>query len=134
MGVIQFTQVYAPGWKALADLAGDEVGTKLYVFLAEASDRENCLAATYATLADAIGASERTIRRAVTRLVAKNHVRVLHISGGANLYVMNPEEVSKSALKGPKHLTVRSRTLIGAAEQVNIQRLFAPLAQPEIDL
>lgn len=134
MAAVAFTQVYAPGWKALASLAGDEIGTRLYVFLAEASDRENCLVATYAVLAEAIDSTERTIRRAVQRLVAKNHVRVLPIAGSANLYVMNPEEISKTALKGPRYLTVKSRTLIGTSDPVNLQRLFAPLAQTDLDL
>lgn len=134
MSVISFTQVYAPGWKALADLAGDEIGTKLYVFLAEQSDRENCLTATYAVLAEAIGSSERTIRRAVARLIEKDHLRVLPISGSANLYVMNPEEVKKSAIKGPTYLSVRSRTLIGETSRLSVQRLFAPTAQTDLDL
>ena len=134
MTVLKFTQVYAPGWKALADLAGDEVATKLYVFLAEQSDRENCLTATYAVLAEALQASERTIRRAVARLVQKNHLRVLPISGSANLYVMNPDEVKKSAIKGPTFLSVRSRTLIGSPTNINVQRLFAPTGQADLDL
>jgi hypothetical protein len=134
MDGMKFTQVYAPGWKALASLAGDEVATKLYVFLAEQSDRENCLAATYAVLGDAIGSSERTIRRAVRRLIDQGHVRVLRISGSANLYVMNPDEVKKSAITGPTYLTVRSRTLIGTSGRVNIARLFEPAAQADLDL
>lgn len=125
----RFTQVYAEGWKALASLAGDGVATRLYVFLAEAAGADNAVTAKTETLAKELGVSVRTIERAASRLKAGRHVVVLKM-GSINVYVLNPAEVWKSALKGRHFLSIRTRALVGLDDNPSIESLFnSPVGQ-----
>lgn len=115
-----FTQVYAPGWKALAGLAGDKAGTRLYVYLAEEADTENALVANYETLCEALEMSERTIRRAVARLVEAGHITIATM-GTTNVYVINREHVWKSAIQKRGTISIRARALLSRKRNPNFK-------------
>lgn len=124
-----FTQVYAPGWKALAGLAGDKAGTRLYVYLAEEADTENALVANYETLSEALEMSERTIRRAVARLVEAGHITVATM-GTTNVYIINREHVWKTAVQKRNTVSIRARALLSKARNPDLKRrMQEPAAQ-----
>lgn len=119
----RFVQVYAPGWKALSALAAesDAAAIRLYAFLAEASGHDNALVATYATLAGELGMAERTIRRAVRRLEEGEHLVVLKL-GNTSVYVLNPDEVWKTAQEHKRFCSFRTRALVPFAGNAGMKR------------
>jgi CTP-dependent riboflavin kinase len=106
-----FTQVYAEGWKALANLAGDALAVRLYIYLVEAADTENAVVVDYATLSEELEVSERTVRRVITRLEAGDHIVVAR-TGSSNVYVLNRQEVWKTATQQRGTISIRARALL----------------------
>lgn len=130
---VAFSQVYEKGWDALAQLADDPAAMRLYVFLAKSCGHDNAVVATYAVIASAIGLSERTIRRAVRRLEEGEHVVVLKL-GSACAYVLNPEEVWKTARGFKKYCAFRTQALVDFSSNPTLKRRLTHVYQGRLAL
>lgn len=130
---VPFAKVYEKGWQALASLAGDAAATRLYVFLASQAGHDNAVVCTYALIGQELELSERTIRRAVRRLEEGGHVVVLRV-GSACAYVLNPEEVWKTAHGYKRYCAFRTQTLVPFADNPTLKRRLTHLFQGRLNL
>jgi hypothetical protein len=81
------------GSPLIRDLIGESpIGARLFMFLAEESDRTNAIVASGKALAAALQVSEASISRAIKTLKEKKLIEVLN-SGGSNVFVLNPDVV-----------------------------------------
>lgn len=125
---LPFAKVYQKGWEALASLAGDPAASKLYIFLASSCGHDNAVVCTYALLAQELGLSERTIRRAVRRLEDGNHVAVLKV-GSACAYVINPDELWKTAEGHKRYCAFRAQALVSFVDNPFLKRRLTHVFQ-----
>lgn len=116
-----FTKVYTRGWKALAGLIDNRAAAKLYVFLAERCAHDNALVCTLDVIAENLGVHERTVRRAARDLEAAGHVVIAKV-GTANVYILNPAELWKTADDHKDSCGFRTRTLVSKRHNPDIKR------------
>lgn len=131
--LVAFSQVYEKGWDALAALADDPSAMRLYVFLAKSCGHDNAVVATYSVISSAIGVCERTIRRCVRRLESDGHVVVLKL-GSACAYVLNPDEVWKTARGHKKYCAFRTQALVDFSTNPTLKRRLTHLYQGRLSL
>jgi hypothetical protein len=126
----RFTKVYPKGWEALAALIDNRAAAKLYMFLATSCGHDNAVVCTYELLAEELGLSERTIRRAVRHLEDGSHVVVAKI-GTANAYILNPEEVWKTYEEHKRFCGFSARALASKTENGNLKRRLTHIIEPD---
>lgn len=109
-----FTQVYAPGWKRLRTLISENpAAAKIYAILAENIDAQaGAVVVAQAVLAEMVGASERTVRRATTYLEAKGALVRIKVGGGVYAYCLSPTEVWKAWDSQKDSAAFLTRTLV----------------------
>lgn len=93
-----FVQVYPQGWKRLRTLINDNpAAAKVYAILAENIDQSaGAVVVAQSVLAEMIGTSERTVRRATSYLEEQRALVRIKVGGGVYAYCLNPAEVWKA--------------------------------------
>lgn len=92
----------------------------LYLFLSEHMDNTNAVAATYDVLAEALGKSSRTIKRAVKDLEEAG-VIVIAKMGSANVYILNPDEVLRTVDQHRSYIKARANVLVGKKDNAGLK-------------
>lgn len=129
-----FTKLYAKGTAALKGLlATSPTAAQLYLFLVEQCGHDNAVVCTYATLADELEMSERTIRRAVRLLEERQHV-VIAKMGTANAYILNPQEVWKTYEDHKRFCAFSARALVSKTENGNLRQRLTHLRNRQTDM
>lgn len=111
---INFAQVYPAGWDRLLNMpTSNPQATRLYALLAKhAAPMGGAVCASYATIAECLGVSVMTARRAAEYLVENEIVVRFRAGTGAFIYALDPEEVWKSAAKYKKYAAFHTRSLV----------------------
>ena len=134
----RFTKVYSPGWEALAELI-ENPSARLYVFIASNCGHNNALVCSIEVLAQELGVSGRTIRRASAQLQKAGHLEVFKV-GTANLYVLNKYEIWKTYEDHKNFAAIDARALVRRQQEGNIKQRLThmlkkqPVLQPALDL
>lgn len=113
-----FVKVYGRGLERirfLLDFKGGPAVGKLWLFLVEHCGHDNALVASAEVLADALGVSERTVRRAAKAL-EDGKALVIGKVGNANVYILNDGEVWKTYEDHKRFCGFRAKTLVGFKE------------------
>lgn len=129
----RFTKVYERGWEALSGLLDNRAAAKLYVFLADKCGHDNALVCTYDVLAEELEMHERTIRRAVRDLETRKHIVVAKV-GTANCYILNPDEIWKTADENKRFCGFRTRTLVSTKLNPDLKKRLTHMVAPDADL
>lgn len=87
--------------------------------LASQVGKHNSVVASYGTLAELLGVSQMTIRRAVTVLTEGNWIQVNRIGGAgtSNVYTLNDRVVWAEARNGLRYSMFSANVLVSASEQ-----------------
>lgn len=109
-----FVQVYPKGWDVMLSLPSKSPHVaRLYAFLAKhIAPLGGAVCVSYDTMAEALGISKMTARRAAEFLVNNGVVVRFKMGTGAFIYAMNPEEVWKSADKHKKYAAFYTKSLV----------------------
>lgn len=119
----RFVKLYDAGLErvgALLKLEGGPTVGRLWLLLVKHMGHDNALVVSNETLADALGVSDRSIRRAVAVLVESGAVVVFRIGSG-NCYVLNDGEVWKTAEDHHRFCSFRAKTLVGFKENPGLR-------------
>ena len=112
----KFKQMYAKGWQRIRRLTADHGSTvplRLWAYLAEVADVNNIVVAAARTLAEELGVSVKTIRRAADVLEKDGALVRLRVGeGGAYAYCLDPAEVWAGFADGKAVAPFNTRTLI----------------------
>lgn len=112
----RFTKVYQGGFERILTLVdNDPSALKIWAFLVKHAERNNVVVCSMKVLEDELGLTRQTISKKVKYLVERGAMRLGKI-GTANVYILNPEETSKTAEWGKTHVGVKAKTLIGFNE------------------
>lgn len=128
-----FAMVWGPAWDRLMSIPTQNAqATRLYALLAKHSaPRGGAVAASYKTLAEILGVSEMTARRAADYLV-KNEIIVRFRAGvGAFVYALNPEEVWKSKAEHKKYAAFYTMTLVGKKDSAELEQFVKKLTSDD---
>ncbi len=106
----KFAKVFPRGFQALREIGENPVALKLFCFVAEHADHMNALVCPVDVLAEEFGIHERTVRRALKWLEARNHIALVKV-GTANAIILNPEEVWKNLDQYKHFCAFNSKTL-----------------------
>lgn len=109
-----FTQVYAPGWKRIIELADQSpAAVKLYALLAgQMDERAGAIVVSQHLLAELIGVTERTVRRLTASLEEIGAIARIKVGIGIYAYAINPAEVWKSWSTSKRYSAFVTRTLV----------------------
>src|SRR3954465_88258 len=88
----RFAKVYDKGWDTLAVMAGNAMAIRVYAFIAKHCDHLNALVCPVEVMAEELGVSERTVRRATKFLEDNKHLVVVKV-GTANAYVLDATDL-----------------------------------------
>lgn len=117
----RFTQVYPEGWGGLMTMiAENSNAARLYGFIANHMDPNGgVLVASQKTLAEHLGVTEITIRRASKWLEEHNHLVRVRVGTGVYAYALNPAEVWKSYHDLKPYAVFTTRTLVSKSDKFN---------------
>jgi len=128
----EFVQVYAKGWQRLQQLMKeDKNAARFYAFLAEKMGPDGTLAASRATLAEALETSERTISRHARKLEELGAIIILKL-GTANVYCLDSDEVWKSFDSAKPYAPFNTRTLVGKKENRFVKKRLATIMKGKL--
>ncbi|UFS64704.1 helix-turn-helix domain-containing protein [Paracoccus denitrificans] len=124
-----FSMVWGPAWDRLMSIPTQNAqATRLYALLAKhTAPRGGAVAASYKTLAEILGVSEMTIRRAADYLVNNGIVVRFRAGVGAFVYALNPEEVWKSKAEHKKYAAFYTMTLVGRKDSIELEQFVKKL-------
>jgi hypothetical protein len=121
-----FTQVYPKGWRIIQQIAeeGQIAALKLYTFLAEEMAWDiGAIVASQAFLAEKLGISTRTIKRACVYLESINALLRINLGKGTvQAYCLNPNHVWKSWDTKKDYAAFRTKTLTSHKDNPDIER------------
>lgn len=132
----RFTQVYPEGWGGLMTMiAENSNAARLYGFIANHMDPNGgVLVASQKTLAEHLGVTEITIRRASKWLEEHNHLVRVRVGTGVYAYALNPAEVWKSYHDLKPYAVFTTRTLVSKSDKFNRnidRRIKVMMKEPE---
>lgn len=123
MGKRRFVKFYDKGLsrvESLLELKGGPTVGKLWVFLVKMAGHENALVASSELLAQHLGVTDRSIRRAAALLADSGAVVIAKV-GNANCYILNDDEVWKTAEDHHRFCGFRAKALIGFDENPSLR-------------
>lgn len=123
MGSRRFVKFYDKGIarvESLLELKGGPTVGKLWLFLVKMCGHENALVASSELLASHLGVTDRSIRRAAALLAASGAVVIAKV-GNANCYILNDDEVWKTAEDHHRFCGFRAKALIGFDENPSLR-------------
>ena len=126
---LRFTKMYAKGLHTLADLAGSKSTLRVYLFIVENCGIENALVASQDMIAEELGISSRTVRRATLDLEAQGHIVIDKIAH-ANVYILNDGEFWKTYEDHKRFSSFRAQTLVPKGKRNLKKRLTHMLGEP----
>lgn len=138
-----FVQVYPQGWKRIRELMSENpTAARVYAVLAEHIDPScGAVVVSQDVLAEIVGVSERTIRRATTYLESKLALVRIRVGGSVYAYALNPSEVWKAWDCKKEHSAFVTRTLVKRSDRENgtVKRRLQMMlreerGEPELDL
>lgn len=136
-----FVQVYPQGWERLRSLMTENpTAAKVYAVLAEHIDPScGAVVVSQDVLAELVGVSERTIRRATTYLEEARALVRIRVSGSVYAYALNPAEVWRAWDSQKDHAAFITRTLVKKKGQDKVARrlqlmLRDQAGEPELPL
>lgn len=132
----RFAKVYDQGWDRIGQLVtlkGGPTVAKLWLFLARNCDHHNALSCTHALLAEELGCSEKSIQRASKYLADNGALRTLKL-GTARVYVLNPDEIWKTADENKLFCAFDARVLVSKTENGNIKERLTHVRQKQASL
>lgn len=119
----RFVKFYDKGLarvESLLELKGGPTVGKLWLFLVKMCGHENALVASSELLAQHLGVTDRSIRNAAKRLAASGAVVIAKI-GNANCYILNDDEVWKTAEDHHRFCGFRAKALVGFDENPSLR-------------
>lgn len=133
----RFTKVYDRGWERVEQLltfkGGPTVG-RLWLFLVRHAGHDNAVVVTVDTLAESLEVSSRSVMRASKFLQTSKAVEVVKL-GTANVYILNPDDVWKSAEINKRFCGFSARAIVGFKENSGLRRRLSHyLPQAELPL
>lgn len=119
-----FVQVYPQGWQRIRSLmAENPTAAKVYAVLAEHIDPAcGAVVVSQDVLAEMVGVSERTIRRATAYLEEVMALVRIRVSGSVYAYALNPSEVWRAWDCQKEHAAFLTRTLVKKGAQNGLVR------------
>lgn len=131
----RFTKVYEAGWdrvEQLLTLKGGPTVGRLWLFLVRHAGHENALVVTVEQLALELDVHARSVMRASRVLRDSGALDVVKL-GTANVYVLNPAEVWKTAEDHKRFCSFGARVLVGFKENASLRRRLTHfVAQPSL--
>lgn len=103
----------------LAMEQGGKTARQLWLYLYRKADHHNAVIASLDTLADELGCHTRSVARAAKDLEKAGAIWILKV-GTARAYILNPNEVMRSADIQRKHISFGAMALIGFKENATI--------------
>lgn len=118
-----FVQVYPKGWRRLRWLMQEKpTAARLYSWIAEHMDPDGgALIVSQVVMAEAMGASEITIRRLTKWLEDHNVMVRVRVGSGVYAYALDPEEVWRAWDTTKDHAVFRTKTLVKKRDAHNRQ-------------
>lgn len=109
-----FAQVYPGGWDRLLSLPSKSPHVaRLYALLAKhTAPLGGAVCVSYEVMAESLGISKMTARRAAEYLVQNGVVVRFKMGTGAFIYALNPDEVWRSASKHKKYAAFHTQSLV----------------------
>lgn len=119
-----FVQVYPKGFQRIRTLMDQNpLAARVYAFLAEhIEEGTGTVVASQELLAEEMGVSERSIRRATTYLDECGAVLRIKIGGAIYAYALDPEEIWKSWDESKKYAAFRTKTLARKRDNGDVKR------------
>lgn len=114
-----FVQVYPQGWKRIRSLMSENpTAAKVYAVLAEHIDPAcGAVVVSQDVLAEMVGVSERTIRRATAYLEEALALVRIRVSGSVYAYALSPHEVWRAWDCQKEQAAFITRTLVKKSDQ-----------------
>lgn len=130
-----FSMVFKKGWARIRQLAAvNPTALKVWAFLAENAGPNGSLMISQDALAEAVGTTSRTVRRAITTLEDERALFIIREAGGL-IYCLDPAEVWKAAADQKNMSPFRTQAIFSTkAKGVMRRRLTVAkfAAPPEI--
>lgn len=130
-----FVQVYPQGWRRLRTLINENpAAAKVYAILAEHIDQSaGAVVVAQSVLAEMIGSSERTVRRATAYLEEQRALVRIKVGGGVYAYALNPAEVWRAWDIQKDSAAFITRTLVKKGGQDTIRRKLQMMVREQAD-
>ena len=114
-----FVQVYPQGWQRIRGLMTENpTAARVYAVLAEHIDPScGAVVVSQDVLAEMVGVSERTIRRATTYLEEQLALVRIRVSGSVYAYALNPSEVWRAWDCQKDQAAFLTRTLVRRGDE-----------------
>lgn len=119
-----FVQVYPKGWQRIRLLMSENpTAAKVYAVLAEHIDPScGAVVVSQDVLAEMVGVSERTIRRATGYLEDTLALVRIRVSGSVYAYALNPHEIWRAWDCQKKHSAFMTKTLVRRGDENDLVR------------
>lgn len=99
----------------LMKIAESPLATRIYLLIVKKMNTKNALVASYQFFMDYFGTSKSSVRRAIQLLESENILQIKR-SGGATVYLLNPEVVWKGKGSNVKYCEFEGKILFTEAE------------------
>ena len=119
-----FVQVYPQGWQRIRSLMSENpTAAKVYAVLAEHIDPScGAVVVSQDVLAEMVGVSERTIRRATAYLEEVLALVRIRVSGSVYAYALDPKEVWRAWDCQKEQAAFLTRTLVKNGQNALVKR------------
>lgn len=111
----RFAQQNIDKTDVLMRIAESPLATRIYLLIVKKMNNKNALVASYQFFMDYFGTSKSSVRRAIQILENENVLQIKR-SGGATVYLLNPEVVWKGKGSGVKYCEFEGKILFTEAE------------------
>lgn len=99
----------------LMKIAESPIATRIYLLIVKKMNNKNALVASYQFFMDYFGISKSSVRRAMQLLESENVLQIKR-SGGATVYLLNPDVVWKGKGSEVKYCEFEGKILFTEAE------------------